>query len=338
MDATPRLTVRTAADLVDAVPLMLGFHPDHSIVAVGVRRYNLEYAVRGALDTSPDELLNCLARQGADAAMVAGYGPATDVTPAVEGLIAALEPSGTRILEAVRVTDGLYWSYLCTLPDCCPLEGKPVQLGSSAAEVAAVVAGTVIQPNREALVATVQQHQSIPRAIEEAWATLPPPATAAPQHWLRGLRIAVAWVNAIGSALTHYHRGDRLRDVDVARLAVLLTHKQGRFMAWRGNTGCQDEIAIWAEVVRRLDASLSAAPLVLLAVTAWRGGNGALASVALERATHEHPDDEVAQAVGGLLQAAFGPALVPNWESEAVAMWRHHLVVEGIERVPPPPP
>ncbi|MFG2051418.1 DUF4192 domain-containing protein [Micromonospora sp. NPDC048935] len=335
----PRFDLRSAADLVDAVPLMLGFHPERSVVVVGVRRDKLECFVRGDLNASPDEILRCVARQGVDAALVAGYGPESDVTPAVETLIAALERAGLRIREAVRVTDGLYWSYLCTDPDCCRLDGGPVQLDISAAEVAAVVAGRVILPTRDALVATVQQHQSIPRAIqEEAWATLPPPATAAPQHWLRGLRVAVAWVNAIGSALTHYHRGDRLRDVDVARLAVLLTHKQGRFMAWRGNTGCQDEIAIWAEVARRLDPSLSAAPLVLLAVTAWRGGDGVLAGVALDRALREHPDDEVAQAVDGLLRLSFDPTHVPNRESDAVAVWRRHLVIEGIERVPAPPP
>ncbi|SIM53170.1 class I SAM-dependent methyltransferase [Micromonospora cremea] len=59
---------------------------------------------------------------------------------------------------------------------------------------------------------------------------------------------------------------------------------------------------------------------------------------ALERATPEYPEDEVAQAVEGQLRAAFARSRMPNREPEAVAMWRHHLVIEGIKRVPPAHP
>ncbi len=153
----PRLSVRSPADLIAAVPYLLGFHPTDSIVVVALSGKRIVFAARGDLpgDADPYEpgqhIAAVTARQGADSATVVGYGPATRVTPAV----AALAEAGLAVLDALRVTDGRWWSYLCTEPECCPPEGTRYDPQSSAVPAAAVFAGQVALPDRAALAAQV---------------------------------------------------------------------------------------------------------------------------------------------------------------------------------------
>ncbi|WP_174533962.1 DUF4192 domain-containing protein [Micromonospora chalcea] len=158
----PRLSVRSPADMVTVVPYLLGFHPADSVVVVAVRGRRVVFAARGDLpapgaDPGPaaQHLAQVVARQDADAATVVGYGPAARVTGAVDAIGDALTAAGLVVLDALRVTDGRWWSYLCAEPSCCPPEGTPYDPAASQVSAAAVFAGQVALPDRAALAAQV---------------------------------------------------------------------------------------------------------------------------------------------------------------------------------------
>ncbi|ATO15851.1 hypothetical protein CO540_20130 [Micromonospora sp. WMMA2032] len=158
----PRLSVRSPGDLVAAVPYLLGFHPADSIVVVAVRGRRVVFAARGDLpgagvDPAPAarHLAEVVARQEVDAATVVGYGPAARVTGTVDAVGDALDAAGLTVLDALRVTDGRWWSYLCAEPACCPADGTPYDPVASQVGAAAVFAGQVALPDRAALAAQV---------------------------------------------------------------------------------------------------------------------------------------------------------------------------------------
>ncbi|MEV4540075.1 DUF4192 domain-containing protein [Micromonospora echinaurantiaca] len=328
----PRLAVRSPADLIAAVPYLLGFHPADSVVVVAMRGRRITFAARADLPEPASEadpparhLAGVIARQQADSATVIGYGPATRVTPAVDAVRAALAGAGLAVLDALRVTDGRWWSYLCAEPECCPPDGSPYDPGASAVPAAAVVAGQVALPDRAALVAQVAPVDGPVRvAMRRATARAERRLTdlldqAPPADLLGGRSLRAAGVAAVRAALRRQRRGERLTDDEVAWLSLLLTHLPVRDHAWDRTDGRDADIALWTDVLRRAEPELTAAPASLLAFAAWRAGQGALAAVALERALTEHPDYTLAGLLDDLLRRGVPPSELDGWPAVGTA-------------------
>ncbi|GAB2939386.1 hypothetical protein GCM10027280_29640 [Micromonospora polyrhachis] len=188
----PLLSVRSPADLLAAVPYLLGFHPADSLVVVALREKRVVFVARadlpdGSVRPFPPDLslppdlamsggqsggdtlsgiaaaarevakyiTEVVTRQDADAAVVVGYGPAERVTPAVDAVRPALEIAGLLVLDVLRVTDRRYWSYFCVTPECCPPEGNRYDPTASPIAAAATFAGKVALPDRATLVRQV---------------------------------------------------------------------------------------------------------------------------------------------------------------------------------------
>ncbi|TDC38401.1 DUF4192 domain-containing protein [Micromonospora sp. KC213] len=322
----PRLTVRSPADLIAAVPYLLGFHPADSVVVVAMRGRRIVFAARADLPdrgTDPGlparQLGDVLTRQDAEAATVLGYGPADRVTPTVDAVRDALTTAGLAVLDALRVTDGRYWSYLCDGEDCCPPDGTPYDAGTSQVTATAVFAGQVALPDRAALAALVTPGDGHDAAAmrragvraERRLLTLLDQAPAA--DVLDGRAVRVAGTDAVRGALRRHRRGERLTDDEVAWLTLLLTHLPVRDHAWERTDGRDEDIDLWSDVLRRAEEELIAAPASLLAFAAWRAGQGALAAVALERVLAVHPEYSLAQILDDLLRRGVPPSDLDGW-------------------------
>ncbi|MEV1331683.1 DUF4192 domain-containing protein [Micromonospora costi] len=322
----PRLAVRSPADLLAAVPYLLGFHPADSVVVVALRGRRIVFAARADLPATPDDpahparhLAGVVRRQRVDAATVVGYGPAARVTPTVDAVRAALGEFGLTVLDALRVTDGRWWSYLCAEPGCCPPDGRPYDPGTSQVTASAVLAGQVALPDRAALAARVAPvdgpaRAAMRRATDEAERRLVRLVEAGSAGDRPGGRsLHDAGVAAVRDALRRQRRGERLGDDEVAWLTLLLTHLPVRDHAWERTDGRDRDVALWADVLRRAEPELTAAPASLLAFAAWRAGEGALAAVALERALAEHPDYSLALLLDDLLRRGVPPSELDGW-------------------------
>lgn len=326
------LSVRSTADLLAAVPYLLGFHPADSVVVIALRGNRVVFVARGDLPGAAgipecgegaDHLAAVVARQGVETTTIIGYGEPARVTPIVDAVTSALGRVGLPVLDALRVTGDRYWSYVCDDERCCPAEGTRFDSSTSQLAAAATFAGQVALPDRDALVrqiapvdgpARVAMREATRRA-EVRLGVLLDKAPAADLLGRRALRRAGR--AAVRGALDRHRHGGQLTDEELAWLSLLLVHLPIRDDAWLRTGGEDWHLALWTDVLRRAEPDLVPAPASLLGFAAWRAGQGALASLAVERALEARPDYSFAQLLAEALQAGVGPSALDDWPEPA---------------------
>jgi hypothetical protein len=319
---TSNLSLRSPADLITAVPYLLGFHPSDSVVVVGLRDKQLLFAARGDVDAPPgfpQYVTSVVMRQGVDSVAVVGYGPAERVEEPVRAVSAALHGHGMAVVDALRVADGRYWSFVCGNPECCPPEGTPFDPAASPIAVAATLAGQAVLPDREALVRQIAPvggltRESMRQATERATERLVTLLAGAREGDLLGGRVLrKAGEAAVRGAMRRHREGGRLADDEVAWLSVLLAHLPVRDFAWE-HVGCEDwHCELWSEVLRRAEPDLVPAPASLLAFAAWRSGQGALAHAAVDRALDADPAYSMAALMDDVLRRGIPPSTLDDF-------------------------
>jgi hypothetical protein len=313
-----KLTLRSPADLLAAVPYLLGFHPTESVVLLGLRGKRVIF--QGRVDTPPPDgvadlaayLAEIAVRQNPTGVTLIGYGPDGPVVLALDALGAAVTAAGIPVLDVLRVHEGRYWSLMCREAACCPPEGVPYDSAATAVAAAATYEGLVALPDRAALAASLQPESN--DGIE--------PELEAARDRLAGLlgggqrRRRSAARSAVREALARYTAGGRLDDDEVAWLAVLLRDKLARDDAWQRQMAvpvADEHETLWRDVLRRVPPEYAPPPATLLALTAWRMGNGALAQVAAQRAV----DIDPGYTLAGMVLAALNSG-IPHSAVEAL--------------------
>ena len=130
-------------------------------------------------------------------------------------------------------------------------------------------------------------------------------------------------LTAVRAAIGLYRDGGSIRPpIGYAWLALMLRQLPIRDDAW-ARMDPQHQAAhqrLWTDLVRRAQPGYVAAPASLLAFTAWQGGDGALANLALDRALADRPDYSLALLLRDILDAGTPPsAAVPPMTPEQVA-------------------
>ncbi|MFG3602431.1 DUF4192 domain-containing protein [Micromonospora chersina] len=312
-----KLTVRSSADLVAAVPYLLGFHPsDGSIVVIASRDRRVVFAARGDLPTAAHlldqftaHLVPVVQRQQPITHLVlVGYGTPEHLDPALRIVGDAFTTAGLTVREMLRVTEARIFSLTCNDPTCCPADGTPFDPTASLVAVHATVAGLVARPDRAAVARRFTAGDSDRDSIRGATNS----ATARMEAVTANGSAAIfeAGLLAVRDALRQHDNGVRLTDDEVAWLSVLLTHRPVRDLAVDLTQPHDQHITFWAEITRRADTPLVAAPATVLALTAWRSGDGALAVMAAEHALQIDPDYQLAHLVLHALQAGLPPTAI----------------------------
>ncbi|MEV6177659.1 DUF4192 domain-containing protein [Streptomyces sp. NPDC052015] len=168
-----QVTLRTPAELADALPYLLGYRPEDSIVLVALHdrggRGRFGGRARLGIPTNPDDwgpvarqlaqgLVTGSERRGARPAQMVAYlcqEPAKGETG--RQVMERLEPLAQHlrvecgrldipVIEALCISDGRFWSYCCAGKGCCPVEGVPMGLpGTSVLAAAATYAGIQVR-------------------------------------------------------------------------------------------------------------------------------------------------------------------------------------------------
>jgi hypothetical protein len=338
------LRVSKPGDLIAAVPYLLGFHPTLSMVVIMLTPSSR--AVAGTLRFDlPDqdlpavakELARLLTRNKITQVLLAGYGPGPQVTPVMDTLRQMLPEQRIEVVEALRVDDGRYWSYLCTDPTCCPPEGTPTE---SCGHVVggAVVAGLVALPDRAALEATLAPVEGERRAAMReatkaahvrARASLRIPMTGA--YWYGEGRAEIK------RALTDVDQDRALSDEQVAWLGILLTIIQVRdaVIALWPEFDEQTQLRCWSEVTRRVQPAYLPAPACLTAIMAMLNGDGALAAIAVQRALAVDPAYSMARLLDTGLRVGIPPRVVAEMKTPTLEQDLARIVAENPGKIHP---
>jgi hypothetical protein len=306
------------ADLIAAVPHLLGFHPADSLVLVGVDNGLITVVAR--LDCTParptvDELhgaLDVLRRAGSTDLVSLAY---TESTSPPECRTAAhvlgnARDAGLDLLDHLTVTGSFWRSELCPDPACCPPTGH--ELGTDLrAQAEWAVRGSAPLPSREALTALVAPLSATdPRRVNE------PDLRAVENEWTDSLLTngpASTVRSAIRSLFSKLRAGQSLSNAQAAAHAVALQCFEVRDAVWlaldaRRLTGDP----VLRDLATRIPAPYSAAPLFLYAWAQWRDGNGAAASVAVAAALDADPNYTAADLLLAALNQGIDPRRLPR--------------------------
>ncbi|MFE7707728.1 DUF4192 domain-containing protein [Streptomyces sp. NPDC057486] len=200
-----QITLRGPAELADALPYLMGFYPNDSVVMVALHggRGRFGGRLRLGIPQSPQEwphvaeqLAECLVKgserrgEHPDAIVVfLCQDPADGETPGqtmerlrplAQRLRTACGVLDVPVLEALCISGGRYWSYCCPDARCCPSEGNGLSLpGTSVMAAAATYAGVQVRGSlrdMEARLAPLKTPAVAeqPQALDSAGAALVP--------------------------------------------------------------------------------------------------------------------------------------------------------------------
>ncbi|OMI40728.1 DUF4192 domain-containing protein, partial [Streptomyces sparsogenes] len=330
-----QITLRSPAELADALPYVLGFHPDDSIVMIALHgprgRFGgrLRLGIPEASEEWPevcDQLAECLVtgserRAGRPDGTVlflcqepgegeSGQDVMERLRPLAQRLRTACGGLEVPVFEALCISDGRFWSYVCPDRRCCPPEGVPLTLpGTSVMAAAATYAGVHVRGSLREMEARLAplappRAEEQERALDTAGCELVPrilggtDCAAVREETLVLLGGMLARFRAappIADQVAADLRDDGLiGDQEAAAVIVGLQDRLARDRAaqWMEGPDAEPALRLWRALSRRCVGSYAehaAAPLTLAGWVAWSMGDEPAARVALGRALSADP-------------------------------------------------
>ncbi len=328
--------------LIAALPAVLGFVPEKSLVLVSIERGDLGAVMRADLsDELPDNLAH-LARVAAASGTDRVIAVIVDAEGALcptcnddhrvlcEELAAALDLHDVELYAAHvvdRVAAGGRWRCV----DGCGADGVVDDPSASPLAAAAVLDGRRLYPRRTDLQALIavgdpKRAAALAATIDEYLDRMRTgQGDSGDDVVRRGIETAMA-------AAARISDGSGIDDREVASVACSLTDIEVRDTLYALAVGeCAGEAEmLWATLARALPDRWRIEPLVLLAFSAYARGDGPLAGLSLEAALRIDPQHRMA----GMLDTALQSGLRPE-EIRRLAGTGYRLAkVHGV-RLPP---
>lgn len=313
-----RVRLNDLAELLAGIPVVLGFHPEDSLVLITLRGKDpcwLGLTLRA--DLAPpehhralvDRLLAPVRRSGADTVVLAVIGGTAD-PPSFRDLVertrAALSGVDIPVAHAVwaeSTHSDAHWECF----DEMGCGGRLPDQRSTVLAAAMTAVGSVTFGSRDELA----------RLFEP-----PDEDTAARRGNLldqAGIEDESTSVERLATVRAAVADGRTpTEDEDVVRLGVALSDYTVRdvCLGYALSEQAADAERLWLDLVRALPAPERAEPAVLLAMSAYLRGNGGLANIAVENAELALPGHTLAV----LLRTAIGLGLAPERMRSMVAV------------------
>ena len=305
--ATQTFAARTPEDVLAAVPVVLGFVPEESVVML---TFGAEHPFHGRLDLpvtaaerqeAAEALVGPAVRHGVRSVLFVLYGddPARASSCATT-LVRAFTDEGIDVVDVLR-SDGRCWFEVPVDGSSRETPGTPYDVSGHLFTAEAVVAGRVTRSSRTELAATVAADPEGCAAVAEAARELEP----------RDLLTEGA---AVRATVARWAAGLGPPDPAMsARLLVALRDAEVRdaVLSPVDRAEAERQLPVWSALVRSAPVDLVAPVASVLAFLAWLAGDGALAWCALERAAEGAPPCSLADRVAEALEQALPPAV---WE------------------------
>jgi hypothetical protein len=320
--------LRTPADLLALVPYLLGFHPSDSLVVLALRDGEIVFQLRADLPGSgghpltgdeltrevsrmADHFTALVVRQQASQAVVIGYGNRAAVLPTALSVGRSLATHRVTVLDVLCATRDRYWSCLCRDPACCPPEGKPYDPRATVVAAESVYDGRAVLPTRAELARRLAPLMGAERERMKAASRR---AGGRLVELLRDIPggdgaiiVREAGCRAVDEAVARHRAGGQLDDEEMAWLCALLRHIPVRDYAMEVKGELAAQIGVWTDAVHRAEPEFVAAPGTLLAFAAWRAGEGAICSIALDHVKRFDPGYAMARLLERALAGGVSP-------------------------------
>ncbi|MGR3935009.1 DUF4192 domain-containing protein [Streptomyces sp. BRA346] len=330
-----QVTLRSPAELADALPYVLGFHPDDSVVMIALHgprgRFGgrLRLGIPRVREEWPevcDQLAECLIggseRRGdrpggivlflcqEPAEGESGREVMERLRPLAQRLRTACGGLEVPVFEALCLSDGRFWSYVCPDRRCCPPEGVPLAMpGTSVMAAAATFAGVHVRGSLREMEArlaplTGARAEGQERTLDMAGSRLVPKilggvdCAAVREETLdlaRRMMDRLRGAPPIADPGAADARDDGLLDDEEAASVIIgLQDRMARDRAaqWMEGPDAEAALRLWRALARRCVGSYgehAAAPLTLAGWVAWSSGDEPSARVALGRALRVDP-------------------------------------------------
>jgi hypothetical protein len=315
----PDYRITRPGALIAALPAVLGFVPEKSLVLVSLERGEMGAVMRVdlalALAGEVGHLAEIVSSSGADtvvAVIVDAQGALCpvcndDYRELCDALTAALREHGMT-LGAAHVVDRIEAGGTWRCVDGCGATGTVDDPGASPLAAAAVLDGRRLYSTREDLKAVIAVTD--PGHADALVASIRERASVREAEWREdpdgcGRREVEAAIAAAGRVCG----GAALDDGEVATLACALTDVAVRdtLYALAVGSGAGQAETLWALLARTLPDPWRAEVLVLLAFSAYARGDGPLAGISLEAALRSDPEHRMASMLDTALQAGMRP-------------------------------
>lgn len=311
---TPGSDLDRPGTLIAAVPAVLGFVPETSLVLLTVDRGDLGCVLRVDLHADMDGQIVHLAEvaaaarpDGAVAVIVdehgAGCHPCNDEHRGLADLLGEeLAGWGIELLDALvvdRIAAGGRWH--CA--DGCGRGGEIEDPSASPLAVAAVLDGRRLYTRRSDLQAVVAPDAVRGAAVAEAISSVTGHLTEMSDGE------AGAAIDETRAVAAHVGAGGTVSDEAAARLGVALGDVRVRDTLFALAVGADADHAeaLWVALSRLVPAPWRTEALVLLAFSAYARGDGPLAGVALDAALRLDPLHRMAGMLDQALQSGLRP-------------------------------
>lgn len=307
------------ATLIAALPAILGFVPEKSLVLVSLAAGELGSVMRADLC---DELAD---RVGHLAELVAAANPAAAIAVIVDAngaqcprcneeyrqLCAALAAALSQrdiVLWAAHVVDRVAAGGRWHCVDGCGCSGVIDDPSASPLAMAAVLDGRQLYPRRSDLQAVIAVDDPV-RSAELAVALGHQAADREIAHRADSVGCSRQDVENALAAAARVADGQSLSDTELARLGCALGDARVRDMLYAlavgENAGAAE--SLWALLARVLPEPWRVEALVLLAFSAYARGDGPLAGVSLKAALCCEPGHRMAGMLDTALQSGLRP-------------------------------
>ena len=325
--------------LIAALPAVLGFVPQRSLVLVTIDRGELGCVLRadltGDMTERIEQLAELAATGGAEAVIAVVVDADSANCPACDDrhrdLALVLEQSlaaeGVELCAAHvvdRVAAGGFWH--CA--DGCGAQGSVDDPAASPLAVAAVLDGRRLYRSRDELLQVIRPDpvagETLRRSLESAAGPGRPEARCDDD--------VCADIEAAMTAAEQLAAGADPDDADLARLAVGLADPRVRDTLYALAVGefAEQAEALWGRLARVLPDPWRVEALVLLAFSAYARGDGPLAGVSLDAALSTRPTHRMAGMLDTALQSGMRPEKIRE-----LAVTGYRLAEQLGVRLPP---
>lgn len=341
MSAPPATRVRLSdpADLIAAVPHLLGFHPRDSLVVITLQARRLGLTLRtdlpaeGSEECLAEQLLVPITRQrpsGAIVLVVGGRQPDTVDLPhrravdAVDDALTAADIPVVHAAWAASTSPGAVWRCYDEA-GCAGTVADPDRCAIAAASVAA---GVVTFDTREQLAELLAP--DVPAVLARRARMLDADDAQHPMD--------VATVRKRRALLTRLHSDTaagilRLDDRTVVEAASALCDHRVRdaCLGWSAGEGAAAAEQLWLALIRATPAPQRSEPATLLGLAAYLRGDGALAGLALQAALDACPEHCLAGLLRSALDGGLEPATLHSIAADAAADALRDLEEPGMD-------